>query len=1512
MEENRENKINKEAATTRENNGKASRIAKNILAAGLAAGGVAAFGDMSVFAAENGEGGEEVSTDTQQQTSVEQSSVVVEESGNGNSSENNAAPASEPSTSTPSTEPSSEESHSAESSTTEPSTASNGEAAVAEATTPAASVTESLPSESPAEALADFQAAAAPVADALSAAPVAAAAPSSDSANTETPAGGASSETTESAATGTSTTVTRITEKSEDGVTTTTTTTTTTVTHDENTCTETKTEETTTTIEPSENGYDETKFGKLDEGASETVADGSKVTTNEYTGLDGSKTTETITETTTPGTTGETVVSPSDGTEKDAVLVDQNGNPIRDANGNTTVNKTTEWEERASELTGTTTTKTYVAITKTELPDANGATEVQYSFSAIDLETNKEVTVNLGNMKPDAVPEMIQATPDNNGGYTVTYNGKTYRVNSVRKATEEENAKFDTGTITGKNEDGKDENVEVDNEKITLTPEGDGSFSFIGKDGNTHQLHLNKVEEELGEDGFYFTDSYGHRIRVDKQDEQPTSIKELADDTYEVVINGKTYTLPGSVNGVRQVSKESYSVLKDDKNNTTKIDEEEIKKNDAGEAIGVEVEKDNEGKYYYELQNGEKLIFEKADEYLYILDTDKKEHIYKENDKILVTKEGTGYKVTINNSEAFSIDPANVIKTVTDKDGSHEVSIDTPDEIEVDENNGKYEATVKSADGGTVTLVFDKPTETKTTKTIKVINNSGQSEPLDISDVTDLETLNLKINEEGKYQITYNSTKYTVDPSSIRTTNTVDGQEVNDTKITLTKVEGKENEYSGTLSVGEGESKKDINITVTKTTDGNGRDKFSGKFEGSEDSFDLTELVELQNAGYLLHFKDGSNLPLTDGKVVEVFFEGGYFVYKDEQNVTRILADQNPDNYEITSWITSYDGVSKKIKKVVNVILPQNGEYYWVDYENEWGQLQRIGINKEDVRYKKLIYKDSNLQMISELLGNYGVTANRRDGQGHMDSNYRFGEVKVSDNDGVCNGGNGVYTDKSSEDNYASYVGAIDLSKNCKIEAANEAKILYISLKEGQTVDATCKETEPGSGVYDVNGSSMYIRQGDKTATLQNWKKIVIVKDLDKKISEDIDAISRNAEEMHKHQATDGVGFSTSIENNEIPVLDVSEREDDVVYYNLEVDSNGKLKSFIDNCKTTIKLKKDQVIVFNIQANKNSNITLEGYSIEIIDDELSNKKIETKEDTDIGLKKYFQNIVFNFADYSGNINFTGNKFSGMVIAPKATVDLNFVTSGKVVADTFKTRGVEWHYTGFNWDSLDYIPSRRYMVNPDPVDAAVFLNSNKKVEINPEESTVYYVTPEGDYSLRKQEKYYVIPEQQKSFKMIYEEGSTVYYALPETFVLDPSAKYSKTTRYEKIEIHTSKTSVKQYVYRTSTTPEVPDVPTTPSTPETPTTPGTPETPGDPITPVSEERAVLGVQRPQEIAEAAPSGGAVLGATRGRQVATGDEANVLASAALAGASGAGLGGFGLFRRLRNRRNRRNRDQ
>ena len=62
----------------RENTGKMSRLAKSVMAAGLAVGGATAFGDMSVFAAENGDGGNPgVTVDTNAQSDVEQHSVEI-------------------------------------------------------------------------------------------------------------------------------------------------------------------------------------------------------------------------------------------------------------------------------------------------------------------------------------------------------------------------------------------------------------------------------------------------------------------------------------------------------------------------------------------------------------------------------------------------------------------------------------------------------------------------------------------------------------------------------------------------------------------------------------------------------------------------------------------------------------------------------------------------------------------------------------------------------------------------------------------------------------------------------------------------------------------------------------------------------------------------------------------------------------------------------------------------------------------------------------------------------------------------------------------------------------------------------------------------------------------------------------------------------------------------------------------------------------------------------------------
>ncbi len=382
----------------RENTGKMSRLAKSVMAAGLAVGGATAFGDMSVFAAESGDGGDPgVTVDTNAQSDVEQHSVeiptgVVSVSSEVTTTVSAPAPAA-----------------------AEPAPAAAAPApAAAEpapvATTPAPAASEPAPA---AAALAP----ATPAPAAVAAEPAASTTESASATTAPAPIVSESTSTTTSGTEGSVTTTT--TEQNAGGATTVTKTETT---YDPNTCTETKTE-TKTTTEIAPGGYDESKFGTKTE-KTETVKnpDGSVTTTNQYVGTDGSTTTETITETTTPGTTSLPVISPSDGTEKKAVLVDENGNPVKEANGKNITDKVTDWEEKKTESTGKTTTTTYVAITRTELPDATGATEVQYSFSAIDVETNKEVTINLGDpVKPGTVPDMIQAMPDGKGGYTFIY-----------------------------------------------------------------------------------------------------------------------------------------------------------------------------------------------------------------------------------------------------------------------------------------------------------------------------------------------------------------------------------------------------------------------------------------------------------------------------------------------------------------------------------------------------------------------------------------------------------------------------------------------------------------------------------------------------------------------------------------------------------------------------------------------------------------------------------------------------------------------------------------------------------------------------------------------------------------------------------------------------------------------------------------------------------------------------------------------------------------------------------
>lgn len=483
----------------RENTGKMSRLAKSVMAAGLAVGGATAFGDMSVFAAENGDGGDPgVTVDTNAQSDVEQHSVEI---------------------------PTGVVSVSSEVTTT------------VSAPAPAAA--------EPAPAVAS-PAAATPAPAAVAAEPAASA---TESASATTAPAPIVSESTSTTTSGTEGSVITTVTKTE-------------TTYDSNTCTGTTTE-TQTTTEVVPGGYDESTFGdkKTEETKKVTNPDGSSVTTttNQYDGTDGSTTTETITETTTPGTISPTVISPSDGTKKDAVLVDENGNPVKDANGKNITEKVTDWEEKKTESTGETTTTTYVAITTSKAESANeegvdlGLTE--YYFTAIENGQPIRVPVSDADVQ-------LKAVPNGDGTFSVNYGGQVYTLAAT--AVTKKGTLPNGASVSGKDNAGKDISVKVDDKKaeIEVTPNGDG-YTFKDVNGKSVTLKFadGVVKTKEGEPYYYLEtvkdDGSTEEVRLNGSG--TFSADQNDDGTYQVTIDGISYKVRAAAGQIQSETKNTLS-----------------------------------------------------------------------------------------------------------------------------------------------------------------------------------------------------------------------------------------------------------------------------------------------------------------------------------------------------------------------------------------------------------------------------------------------------------------------------------------------------------------------------------------------------------------------------------------------------------------------------------------------------------------------------------------------------------------------------------------------------------------------------------------------------------------------------------------------------------------------------------------------------------------------------------------------------------------------------------------
>ena len=577
----------------RENTGKMSRLAKSVMAAGLAVGGATAFGDMSVFAAENGDGGDPgVTVDTNAQSDVEQHSVeiptgVVSVSSEVTTTVSAPAPAAaEPAPAAAAPAPA----------------ASEPAPAVA---TPAPAAAEPVPAAAaPAPAASEpAPAATTPAPAAAEPAPVAAAAaPAATAPATTVPAPIVSESTsTTTPETGNSVTTTT-TEQNAGGAITVTKTETT---YDPSTCTETKTE-TKTTTEIAPGGYDESTFGdkKTEETKKVTNPDGSVTITNQYTGTDGSTTTETITETKTPGTTSPTVISPSDGTKKDAVLVDENGNPVKDANGKNITDKVTDWEEKKTESTGETTTTTYVAITTSKAESANeegvdlGLTE--YYFTAIENGQPIRVPVSDAGVQ-------LEAVPNGDGTFSVNYGGQVYTLAAT--AVTKKGILPNGASVSGKDNAENDISVKVDDKKaeIEVTPNKDGSYTFSDVNGNLATLKFadGVVKTREGEPYYYLEtvkdDGSTEEVRLNGSG--TFSADQNDDGTYQVTIDGISYKVRAAAGQIQSETKNTLSGT--DENGTPGSVEV------ADDVDKIQVEWDtNKGKYKgtFQDKNGQKVI----------------------------------------------------------------------------------------------------------------------------------------------------------------------------------------------------------------------------------------------------------------------------------------------------------------------------------------------------------------------------------------------------------------------------------------------------------------------------------------------------------------------------------------------------------------------------------------------------------------------------------------------------------------------------------------------------------------------------------------------------------------------------------------------------------------------------------------------------------------------------------------------------------------------------------------
>ena len=310
------------------------------------------------------------------------------------------------------------------------------------------------------------------------------------------------------------------------------------------------------------------------------------------------------------------------------------------------------------------------------------------------------------------------------------------------------------------------------------------------------------------------------------------------------------------------------------------------------------------------------------------------------------------------------------------------------------------------------------------------------------------------------------------------------------------------------------------------------------------------------------------------------------------------------------------------------------------------------------------------LQTIENIVGNYGVVAEKVTINSDMETNIKADELTTN---GHTVGSSTKYSDNSSE---VIYIG--DFADGEYVQANHsmptEVVIGLAANEKAQIIDGP----NDGYKTVIVTVTNEEGTETTKTIIINNNGENVSTKKETTTVSDELEEVATQAEELKK----------LTNENNSVSIVDAkdgsgtktvaaSENTSDTVYVNIS--NQSSLFNGNDPAHNQIVLNENQTVVFNITPNGNT-FTLDGYVINVNGGAIAG---ENQADT----PKYADKIVFNFGDFAGTVNGGGRGIAANIIAPNAIVNTYHTSTGQVIAKEFNAASGEWHYNG-RYDGSD--------------------------------------------------------------------------------------------------------------------------------------------------------------------------------------------------------------------------------